>query len=521
MQEAEQLQKRRDDSSGQAAESKSMAKEFAQDSDEEERMVMAMERTEVLRGEETFHFFRGEAGESMRMDFPTTGMETYGLEFLQEDAKREDACTSGFLAIVASQQGLPKQLVSWLHNEIFHEPSEELCESYVAILDALVKGQHDLPDLAFSLSETYPGQTLRDVGEEVRIEGGGSLPLHLKQALMATAVLAPQIARMDQACALAELIFLNNDEDIRAEIDMQLHIERAMSSILGPHASDEDLGIVYRETTRQILHASSISRHLLSRAIASIPATNLPLHQLRRKVALHVLLDASIDEEIDVTSPSTGVRLLLRLNKHASFHISETTDYVRLHSLIDLLDIAIDAGFSDFAFLSEEREKIAPPSKSLFGHAAVPQSPAEISFNAQIDDIISHLRFMGSKIRDAGTSHLKRTEAKSALERLIVRLEAAVRTKPRPRKGVFDRGGASAGALDGFLTRVESQSKAPREDGVGEAKVSQHAVNGVPGKQHKVTWRDDVVGMGEAGPGADRIESESDVGDDDEGDESM
>jgi hypothetical protein len=501
MREEEQLQKRRDNARANAVQTKSMAKEFAQDSEDEERIEMAIERTEVLRGEEAFYFFRSKASESMELDLE---LDTSGLEFLQDDAKRLHACTSGFLATVASQQGLPEQLVSWLHNEIFHEPSEVLCESYVAIVDALVKGQHRLPALTFSLSETHPGQTLRDV-EEIEIGGGPSLPSNLKYALMVTAALAPHIAPVSQACALAELILLNNDEHVREAAELQIHIERAMCSILESHGSDEDLQTVYRETIRQILHASSISRHILSRAIASIPATILPLHQLRRKLSLHILLDASIDEDIDTTSPTTGLRLLQRSKKHPSFQISETTDYVTFHSLIDLVDIAIDVGFSDFAFLSQESQlhhKAAPPTKSLFGHVATSQSAAETAFNASIDDLVSHLRSMGSKIRDAGTSHLKRTEAKSALERLVVRLEAAVRTKPRPRKGVFHRSGNSAGALKCFLKRVESQGEASKSEELSGTLASRQTVQAGPGKQHKVTWRDDVVGNGDAAAGA-------------------
>jgi hypothetical protein len=520
MREAEQWQKRRDNARANAVQTKSMAKEFAQDSEDEERIEMAIERTEVLRGEETFYFFRGEACESMQLDLE---LDTSGLEFLQDDAKRRHACTSGFLVTVASQQGLPEQLVSWLHNEIFHEPSEEFCESYVAIMGALVKEQHHLPALAFSLSETHPGQTLRDV-EEIESEGV-SLPPNLKYALMVTAALAPHIAPVNQACALAELILLNNDEHVREDMDMQIHIERAMCSILESHSSDENLQTVYRETTRQILHASSISRHILSRAIASIPATILPLHQLRRKLSLHILLDASIDEDIDTTSPTIGLRLLQRLKKHASFHISETTDYVTFHSLIDLIDIAVDVGFSDFAFLSSESQpqhKVGPPTKSLFGHTAISQSPAETTFNAQIDDLVSRLRSMGSKIRDAGTSHLKRTEAKSALERLVVRLEAAVRTKPKLRKGVFDRSGNSASAMKGFLKRVESQGEVSNSEELSGILGSRQTVQAGPGKQHKVTWRDDVVGNGVVGAGADVDGDESlkeGNGDDDDGDD--
>lgn len=524
MQESERLEKQRHQAFATSADTKSMmAKEFAQDSEEEERMVIAMDRTEVMRGEEKFYFFCGEPDESIELDFPAAELSACGLSSLQDDSAWQHACTSGFLATVASQEGLPQQLVSWMHSRIFLEPSEGLCEGYVTTLDALVRGGHDLPDLHFSLSETHPGQTVRDAAGNTTLDGDTSVPLNLKHALTTMAVLAPHIGPVNQACTLAELILLNNDERVRNDVAMQLHIECAMHSILESHASAEDLEIVFRETTRQILHASSISRHLLSRAVASLPATILPLHQLRRKLALHILLDGSIDEDIDVTSQSTGVRLLLRLKKHSSFHISESTDYTTLHSLIDLLDIAIDVGFSDFVFFSQKSQtqhKAVP--KSLFGHVTTTSSPAEISFNAQIDDIVSHLRFMGSKIRDAGTSHLKRTEAKSALERLIVRLEASVRTKPRPRKGVFDRPGAlGAGALDGYLKRVGSESGGLEVNGSssgnGEGAATKRAVQSAPGKQHKVTWRDDVVGMGDAGPGADQAEDGS--GDGSEGDD--
>jgi len=528
MQEAERLEKQRNQLLFSAVDTKSMmAKEFAQDSEEEERMVIAMERTEVLRGEQTFYFFCGEADEKIEVDFPAAELSAHGLSFLRDDSAWQHACTSGLLATVASQKGLPQQLVSWIHSRIFHEPSEELCEAYVSTLDALVRGGHDIPDLHFSLSETHPGQTVRDAGDNTTRGGDTSLPPHLKHAITTIAVLAPRIGPVNQACTLAELILLNNDENVRSDVAMQLHIERAIYSILESHDSAEDREIVFRETTRQILHASSISRHLLSRAIASLPATILPLHQLRRKLALHILLDGPIDEDIDVTSQSVGVRLLLRLKKHASFHISESTDYTTLHSLIDLLDIAIDVGFSDFAFLSQEgrtQHKAAP--KSLFGHATTTSSPAEISFNAQIDDIVAHLRYMASKIRDAGTSHLKRTEAKSALERLIVRLEASVRTKPRARKGVFDGpGGLGAGALDGYLKRIASENGALGATGSdnSEGTTTKRAVQSVPGKQHKVTWRDDVVGMGDAGPGADKAEegSNEDSEEDDEDDETL
>jgi len=177
MQEAERLQERQDQAFSTSLETKSMmAKEFAQDSEEEERMVMAMDRTEVLRGEEKFYFFCGGAHGRTQMDFPATELSACGLGFLQDDSEWQHACMSGFLATIASQRGLPGQLVAWIHDRIFHEPSQELCDAYVAVLDALVRGERELPDLRYSLSETHPGQTMRDATDDTKLREATHYP---------------------------------------------------------------------------------------------------------------------------------------------------------------------------------------------------------------------------------------------------------------------------------------------------------------------------------------------------------
>jgi hypothetical protein len=508
MQAAQKLQQEQESRARDANMNKTIAASFAQDSDEGERVLMAMDRTDALRGEETFYFFHGECNDKMKVEFPVKELDACGLAFLRDDSSRIRACSSGFLAVVASQKGLPRPLVSWMHSQIFEEEAEDLCESYVAVVNALVKSDHDLPDLAFSLSETHAGQTFRDAAEPGKSSNATAFPQNLDITLRMMAAIAPRATPIDLACALAELILLNNDENARSDIKLQSLIESTMRIILESSTTENEYQTISRETTRQILHASSISRHLLCRAIATLPATSLRQHHIRRKLALHILLDAPPDEEIDPASPSTGVRLLLKLKKHPSFHVSESTDYTTLHSLADLLDIAIDAGFSDFAFLSKVEEVKSEAHPTLFSHTTTPQSPAELSFNAQVDSLVAQLRVICSKIRDAGTSHLKRTEAKSALERLVVRLECAVRTKPKPRKGAFEGGSSSgnrlsAGVLEKFLRR---QSGGGDTSGIGGDEADDDAdetvrdVKGVQGKPgRKVTWRDDVVGHGDDG----------------------
>lgn len=433
---------------------------FAGDRDEGERMMMAMERTEALRGEVAFFFFRGDVSEHLgeSAQLPSKDLDAHGLSFLKDPARRRLAVTSGFLATVASQRGLPGFVVKWVQHCLLTEESEELCEAYVAILDAVVSSPFEVSEPIFSPSELYTGQTLRDVEETGRHNQGEvqRLPLNLKYALKAMAALAPTISTDDQACALAELVLLNIDDNVRKDLELQICVERAMSAILESD-NEEKFASVCQETIRQILHASILSRNFLARTATFLPASSLRLHQLRRRLALHILLDAPADDTIDMTSQDTSIRLITQLRKHPDYHITENTNYTTLLSLTELIDIAIDNGFSTFQPSNPPTPTTEQATKTLFSHHTPTISPEEASFNAQIDSLATQLRLIASTIRDAGTSHLKRTEAKSALERLIVRLESAVRTRARPRRGMFGMGGAggSSKAMGAFLKKAE------------------------------------------------------------------
>jgi len=131
---------------------------------------------------------------------------------------------------------------------------------------------------------------------------------------------------------------------------------------------------------------------------------------------------------------------------------NENTDYTVVAARIGILDIAIGPGFSSFAFLvptpshGERSQDLAKPNhNSDPSKAYLPsdESDTEPTFNAHIDSLTTALRALASRIRDAGAAHMRRTECKTAIERLVVRLEFAARTKPKPRRGVF--GAASAG----------------------------------------------------------------------------
>lgn len=91
-------------------------------------------------------------------------------------------------------------------------------------------------------------------------------------------------------------------------------------------------------------------------------------------------------------------------------------DYGELGSIIILLNIAIDPGWTVLGF----------PSKD-----------AENAFNAEIDALADRLKRIFTSIEDSGVSHLKRTLAKEGLEALHYRVLYSVRSKPQPRKVGF------------------------------------------------------------------------------------
>jgi hypothetical protein len=85
-----------------------------------------------------------------------------------------------------------------------------------------------------------------------------------------------------------------------------------------------------------------------------------------------------------------------------------------------------------------------------------PLSPSlrteEIAFNRKIDKLADRIQAIFASIADTGASHLRRTEAKEALQALRYKLLYAVRTEPRPKKSVF-------GGRDGEEYRAELRSK--------------------------------------------------------------
>ncbi|GAB1742980.1 hypothetical protein NU219Hw_g8679t1 [Hortaea werneckii] len=222
-----------------------------------------------------------------------------------------------------------------------------------------------------------------------------------------------------------------------------------------------------------------LSLNLQCRLVSSLPTGKPTVRLLRRKLALLLITRSESDRPLQ--SEDWTAVILNRLRKWRVFQVTEATDYALLAALVDVLDIAIGPGFSDFAFLlnkhSEKAERQQPPTGHLHfarnSHTPRTSSPEEHAFNAQIDSLTQTLQKKTSHIKDGSMSDLQRTEAKAVLGRVIMRLEHAVRTRPKPKRGIFDDGpdAESVGLMDGFVKRDGGKSEGREVVGVDDGKA--------------------------------------------------
>ena len=200
---------------------------------------------------------------------------------------------------------------------------------------------------------------------------------------------------------------------------------------------------------------------LIDRLLHDLPISHRRLARYRRELASAYVSGSGLLGIPHLSSPEwwSTLQKVLRSSGHYSIH--EKTDYVLIRARISVLDVAIGAGYSTFAFLSAE-------SESLQSHVpeATIGSDSEQSFNSSVDGLTTYLRTMLSNIRDAGAAHMRRTECKSAIDRLVVRLEYAVRTRPRPKKDVFGRNSTGMERLGGVMERylAGKKRKLPSEE---------------------------------------------------------
>lgn len=149
------------------------------------------------------------------------------------------------------------------------------------------------------------------------------------------------------------------------------------------------------------------------RLIQAFPAASHRCHRVRRKLALAFALSDKQLLEADLEDPF----LFDRVSRHLS-HLTRTAhsaDHAALGATIELLDIGVDAGFSNRNFTIDQH--------------------AEKSFNKRVSELAKAVKELDSRLIGSGLSSLSKHTTKATLDRLGGRLQYAVRTKPPAKSG--------------------------------------------------------------------------------------
>lgn len=150
--------------------------------------------------------------------------------------------------------------------------------------------------------------------------------------------------------------------------------------------------------------------------LQNIPSSSPQLSTLRRRLALAFFFE---NEDYLCKNPKDliDMKAISRQLRKPRFKIRNDTDYTELTAQVAILNIGFDDG--------------NPPHPGSDKHTID-------QFNRRIDSLSHCIHAMFSHIVDTGASHMKRTQAKQALELFHSKLLYDVRTKPKPKMMMFE-----------------------------------------------------------------------------------
>ncbi|KAL9624775.1 MAG: hypothetical protein Q9160_001130 [Pyrenula sp. 1 TL-2023] len=412
------------------------------------RLMEAVKRTEALNAEKTWSFFHSNpchGSSHYQDDFPRATLSADDWEqSLKARDVRQDAILSGYLNEHLKGQDVASDLVHWMLSAIASEPDDQLREMLAkflhntspatlsktigpleikrlfSLLGASPDSQEGLSDSLRpnrSIRDPYPDPDWRYLISLVTTLVG--LSQHL--SIQARSILAARVCRM----AL--------DSILMSDLQVSLTVEDAISRLLDlpiDQSPTADFLVDLHESLYTTIQDPSLQSQLLKHILPTSDCAS----RFRVRLAHSFLLQAfpPIDDFANVAidldnltnhldHPRYDVVYHTKVSRSDSK--GDNYDYSSLASWATILNIAVDDGVGTY-LKSDSR----------------PFTKADaLAFNAQVDNLADKIKSIATSIRDTGASHMKRTEAKGALDILYFRLIHAVRTKPRPKRVMFGR----------------------------------------------------------------------------------
>jgi hypothetical protein len=453
------------------------------DSDQADRLYMAMRRTNEVRALAAYHFFGDTPLLSPEPPFPERRLPDHGWAACFEiPSVRGDAFMTGFAQQMFRLHELPKEIATWMIDQIYLGHSPVLDQRYLEILQT-----HD-EQLRKQLNPKRLDAMFKSIGAQINslevdaeiipteahAKNERPIPSSLKRIALLLTSAAPWLHSKARIHAFHLLCHTCLDDRLLLDQDALNSVQDAIEAVVCHHYSlTSGVGSPPPDDLHSLINSqlTSVIPKLLSRVTNPLLQANLihafptqsPLTAyLRRHLALSFLF---YPEKVDV--PLTDPQLLELIHHHLDnsphYRMSKNTNYSYVAARFGLLDIAIGPGLGIIPYIPLIS---SPPSETdsspLF--APTPESPGVKAFNEDVDALAQHIKLIGNSIVETGAAlDLTILEAKERCERLFWRLQHAVRIGGKKAENVF-------GDDDGKQLKIKTLFKQfPKKGSQGES----------------------------------------------------
>ncbi|EEY15678.1 conserved hypothetical protein [Verticillium alfalfae VaMs.102] len=390
------------------------------------KAMRAMERTEATTSTNSrcYFFKRGKSSSEARPLVPPPPFPQHAAlgpwALLAKEGTRKQHLQSNTLQCVASRHRLPDEIFFWMLMAIEGE-KRPLQVAYSHLLSANAGQIRELVTPG-RLRELFGCMNAADgidvekvqlVREDQNAYAGrdwSGLRTYLNWLQRVAGNLRPESVKY----AVLTLLRMAADRTLMSVLETRIVHQTALTSLVEA-VDGSDWDEFCQHACASIWTAFDTGSLRLA-SIQQIVPTTRKSRELRRRLALAFFLgDATLARQHPDDQgfiPEAMHRL-----KGDEFHIKRKTDYVELRAQIQLFDIALDDG--------------------SFCAGSTSYDDA-VAFDAEVDHLAQQLKTLWGSINDSGAAYLSRTEAKSSIDCAQKRLTYAVRSKPPPKRNIFE-----------------------------------------------------------------------------------
>ncbi|KAK1145851.1 hypothetical protein N8T08_003797 [Aspergillus melleus] len=438
------------------------------------RLLDAVRRTEAFDLEKIWTFFDYGSGVAPVLEFPRDSVNpaTF-MSTLREPDSRERAFHSGILDFALSRGFLTDDILLWIFHSVPSEPREGLRYAYCRAfkhskkerVESLIRP--DTIDVLFerlgatkkalAVSDPIVPHTLPKANLPTTTVQHQTSLLSVLELLSGIAPLLSDDTREHTLLLLFRLtldISLTNDPEISSALERTIH--DLFQGI--PEEADDDLELRLCTTLHTTIKDTILQTRLLKHML---PSTS-HIANWRSRLALSFIIDSAtpLSEDPDVMHT---LRRIITALKNPRFNIKQHKgaaaaaasksrhhhggeyNYNDLAAITYQLNIILDSGWSGLDFHDRDAKR---------------------AYNAEVDVLADRIKKIFTAIEDSGASHLKRTLTKGALEALHYRVVYSVRTKPPPKRTLFESIDTGQSREQKKMTQIWKGRKRQGEEGI-------------------------------------------------------